>query len=120
MITKDDCTLFSRWIDPVTRVEKFTRIQIRGVMWADRKAANVIKSGLLEADSVAIYIPFARGPLTIKPGDVLVKGLVIDEITSIFTMTDLREKYAKVVTIRSVDENDDGSPNMRHWRIGAG
>ena len=120
MITKDNCTLYSRSVDATTRGEKWTRTQIRGVAWNNRKAANVLRSGLLEADSCAIYIPMARGNLTIKPGDVLVNGLVNDEISSAFTITALRAKYPEVVTVRSNDIQDDGSPHMRHWQIGAG
>ncbi len=57
----------------VAGAESYTREQVVAVFWENRKAANVIKSGLLEADSVSVYVPFASAPaLNPKVGDVLV------------------------------------------------
>jgi hypothetical protein len=117
MRTNADCTLYARSI--VNRVETWTRTHIRAVAWNNRKAANVIKSGMLEADSAAIYIPMAgRTSLVIKPGDVLVRGLVNDEISAAYTMTALRSTYSDVVTVTSVDRMDQGNPALHHWQIG--
>jgi hypothetical protein len=117
MRTNADMTLYSKSI--VAGAEVYTRSQIRQVFWENRKAANVIQSGLLQADSVAVYIPFSRGSITFKVGDVLVKGLVDDEISPSFTITALKAKYADVVTVKSVDTKDFGSASMQHWQIGA-
>jgi hypothetical protein len=119
MKTNADLTLYMGGVNPVTRTEEWTRVQVRAVFWEDRKAANVLRSGNLEADRVAVYIPLARGPLALKIGDVMVKGLVSDEITQNFTMADLRRKYSDVATIRSVDTMDYGSPAMQHWELSA-
>ncbi len=119
MRTNADLTLYSKSVDPATRSEVWMRKLVIGVFWEERKAANVIKSGLLEADSVSVYIPMARGPLAIKAGDVLVKGLVADEISAAFTITQLKAKYPHVVTVRSVDEMSSGSMALRHWEVGA-
>jgi hypothetical protein len=93
---------------------------IAAVHWENRKAANVIASGLLEADSVSVWIPLSLEPSGIGAGDVMVKGNVLDEVNiSTFTMTDLKNKYADVVVVKSVDRYDYGSLAMRHLRIGA-
>lgn len=114
-----DLTIYTMTIDPATRSEIWTRSQVRDVTWEERKAANVIKSGLLEADSLAVYIPMQRGNLNIKIGDVIVRGLVTDAITSAFTITDLKAKYPASAVVRSVDRMDRGSLALRHWQIGA-
>jgi hypothetical protein len=119
MRTNADCTLYTRSIDPATHGEKYTRTQIRSVAWNNTKVANVTKSGLLEADAVSVYIPMARGALAIKAGDVLVKGLVTDELSSSFTLTALKAKYADVVIVTKVDTMAQGSIALWHWQIGA-
>jgi hypothetical protein len=117
MKTNTDLTLYKKSI--VSGEEAWTRQVVVDVFWENRKAANVIKSGLLQADSVSVYIPFARGVMLIMPGDVIVKGAVSDEISSSFTISDLKRKYADVVTVRSVDSMDYGSNHLRHWQVGA-
>lgn len=124
MRTNADCTIYNKSVNPATRSEIWTRQQVRDVQWENRKAANVIRSGMLEADQAAIYIPAASlggdlGNLSTKPGDVIVKGLVVDDIDQNFTISDLKRKYPDVLTIRSVDRMDYGSPALQHWQIGA-
>lgn len=136
MITNADLTIFNKYYDPTSKSEKYQRTQIVGVVWENRKAANVIKSGLISADQVAIYIPFARGANYLQPitwqalsnktgkwtlqiGDFVVKGLVNDSIGSSFTISDLKAKYNDVLSIKSVDTMDRGSIHMRHWQLGA-
>jgi hypothetical protein len=127
-------TLYNKYI--ASGSEKYQRTVIPAVAWENRKAANVIQSGLLAADSVVVYVPLAMGADYLKPnawnaltiktgkwtlaiGDVLVKGTVTDEIITGFTMTDLKAKYDDAVTVHSVDTMDIGSLAMRHWQIGA-
>lgn len=117
MKTPHDMTVYHKSI--VDGAEAWTRQQVPGVFWENRKAANVIKSGLMEADSVAVYVPISPPILSIKVGDVLVKGLVNDVITPSFTISALKKKYADVVTVRSVDTMDYGSRHMQHLQIGA-
>lgn len=113
-----DLTIYVKSIDPDTRTEVWTRQQVRGVFWEDAKAVNVTKSGLLEADRVTVYIPLGRA-IDLKAGDVIVRGLVEDEISPSFTITALRAKYPASATVRSVDRWDRGSPRVRHVQIGA-
>jgi hypothetical protein len=114
--TNSDCTLYNKSV--INGVEAWTRTQIRDVFWEDRKAVTVQRSGLLEADSVAIYIPFTCGVFSFKPGDILVRGLVTDEISAAFTITALKKKYPDIVSIRSVDRMDYGGRHLQHWQIG--
>lgn len=145
MRTNCSITLYNRYV--VSGAEKYQRTQItipsgNCVEWENRKASNVVASGLLTADSAVIYIPFALGAnhldphawqaLTVKTGfwtlavgDVIVKGLVADEIhdavvsppSTAFTMTNLKSKYDDVITVKSVDTFDMGSASLRHWKV---
>ena len=141
MLTNTGITLYNKYIS--SGKELYQRTQISAVKWENRKAANVIKSGLLEADSVTIFISLAVGAKYLKPvawqaaksgkwtlqiGDYVVKGLVSDEIVeavsgppavAAFTMSMLKSKYDDVVQITSVDTMDIGSASMRHWQVGA-
>jgi hypothetical protein len=138
-------TIYNKYVDPSTRSEKWQRTQILAVAWENRKAANVrAMGGALAADQASVYIPFERGAnyeqprawlalvdksdkWTLKEGDIIVKGLVADEIhdavvdppSAAFTVTMLKAKYDDVLTISSVDTRDMGSLNMQHWQIGA-
>lgn len=118
MRTNADLTIYHKSV--VAGAEAWTRQAVTAVMWENRKAANVLRSGLLQADSVTVYVPFARGAISVKAGDVLVKGIVPDEIGAGFTITALKAKYNDVVTVRSVDTMDYGSTALHHWQIGAG
>jgi len=134
MRTNCSITIYNKYIASGT--ETYQRTQILDVEWENRKAANIIKSGLLAADQATIFIPFApaasylapkawlalvskTGKWTLQVGDYLVKGLVTDEITGGFTMTSLKAKYDDVLQIKSVDTKDMGSVGMRHFQIGA-
>lgn len=114
-----DLTLYSRYIEG--GLEKWTRTVIEHVHWENRKAANVIASGLIDANAVDVYIPLhgRAETITIKPGDVIAEGIVTKTINTEYTMTDLRKAYSDVVTVKSVDRYDFGSPRMRHIQIGA-
>jgi len=114
--TNTDMTVYKKSV--ALGVEKWTRSTVTAVMWENRKAANVLRSGLLEADAVTVYVPLARG-LSVKPGDVLVKGIVADTIVGAFTMASLKAKYPNAVMVRSVDTLDYGSAIMQHLEIGA-
>src|SRR5574341_2471167 len=108
MRTFHNLTIYNRYV--TAGVEYYQRAEVRNVKWENRKAANVIRSGLLAADSVAVYIPSLSrvgylapktwqalsnkaGYWTLQEGDVMVKGIVTDEITSVFTVTKLKAKY---------------------------
>jgi hypothetical protein len=127
------CTIYNKYIE--NREERCQRTQIEAVRWEDRKAANVLASGgNLEADKAQLMIPFSRpGYLeprewqaladksnywTLQVGDVIVKGLVTDEITGVFTISDLDRKYDYVLVITIVDTFDT-TVVFPHWKVGA-
>lgn len=114
MHTPHTCTLYHRTL--VAGAESWTRTVIAGVLWEDRRAANVVRSGLLEADRAAVYIPLARG-VTVDVGDVLVRGTVTQTISPSYTMSQLRAAYP-AIQVTSVDRMDYGSPAMQHLQIG--
>lgn len=115
MHTPHTCTLYHRTVS--TSGESWTRTVIEGVLWEDRRAANVVRSGLLEADRAAVYIPLTRAPAAIAPGDVLVKGAVTQTIGAGYTLSQLRAAYT-TIQVTSVDRMDYGSPAMQHLQIG--
>lgn len=140
MIAPNTLTLYNKAI--VAGKETFRRTVIPGVKWENRKAANILQSGLQSADSVAVYIPMQGrdgylspkqyesaeskvGKWTLAVGDYMVKGEVPDEIvgavgeTPAFTTSNLKNKYDDVVRITTVDTMDAGSPHMHHWQVGA-
>jgi hypothetical protein len=120
MRTNADLTIYHKAVDASTRSETWTSSQVRRIAWEDRRGARVSKDGNIKMDEVAVYIPMARGAITIRAEDVIIRGLVSDVIGPTFTITDLKKKYINdCATVRSVDKLDLGSINMRHWMIGA-
>lgn len=119
MQTNTDLTLYSRSI--VSNAESWTRSVIQRVHWENRKAANQAATGLIEANKVTVYIPTLgrTEDITIKPEDVIVEGIVTKEITSSYTMSNLKKDYADVLVVKSVDRKDFGSPQLQHIEIGA-
>jgi hypothetical protein len=136
MKTNCDLTIYNVYVDAATRSEKYVRAQVVGVYWENRRAVNKLRSANLSADKAMIIIPFGRGTAYLEPvqwqalttktgkwtlqeGDIIVKGLVSDELSSSFTASALEKKYNDVLKITSVDVMDQGSLAMRHWRLGA-
>jgi len=119
MNTNTDLTLYSRSVSG--GVESWTRSVIENVHWENRKAANVIASGLLDANKVDVYIPLhgQTAEISIKAGDVIAEGIITKTISSAYTISQLKKDYDDVVTVKSVDRYDFGSPHMHHLRIGA-
>lgn len=118
MRTNADLTIYAKSV--VAGAETYTRSTVLGVMWEDRRAANARQSGDVKADDIAVYIPMARGEISLKAGDVIVRGVVTDTISPAFTITALRAKYPGLVgTVKSVDRMDQGSTRMHHWQVGA-
>lgn len=128
MYTNANITLYNKYYDATTRLDKWKRTQIKGVFWDNCKGANVKKSGMEAADSVVVFILLsvsgyvdpksytgAEGTWTLKPGDKICKGLIDQDFTKI---TDLEKAYDDVHDITKVDKKDFGSANMRHWEVG--
>lgn len=135
MRTNADITIYNKYFDKETRLDKYQRTVLYGVFWDERKAVNRLQSGLEDADKVTIIIPFSvttdkkyvppkafdrlpdkTGYFTLQEGDRVVRGDINFEITG--KVSDLDKEY-EAYTITSVDTKDFGSPHMRHWEVGA-
>jgi hypothetical protein len=135
----------------IAGTETYQRTVIPAVEWENRKAVNGMRSGALSSNSARVFISMALGTNYLKPkawqalttktgkwtlaeGDVIVKGMVTDEIHAAvpysagppivpavpaFTVTSLKNKYDDVLVITSVDTFDMGSEALRHWECGA-
>lgn len=138
MKSNTDMTVYNRYT--IGSAEYYVRHVISEVHWENRKASNVLRSGgNREADQATVFIPKARGVgvfldhktwlllpnedkanyWTLKTDDYIVKGVAEEEITLVFTITRLKEKYPDVLRITSVDFMDFGTPRLHHWQIGA-
>lgn len=131
MYTNADVTIYNRYFDKETRLDKYKRTVMRNVFFDEKKASNRLQSGLESADHVLVLIPFesvtqaefvpyrdfkgAKDTFTLQTGDKIVKGELEYEIDG--GITDLDKKY-ETFTITSVDTKDFGSPHMRHWEVG--
>lgn len=130
-----DITIYNRYFDVETRLDKYQRTVLRGVFWDHKEAVNTIKSGLESADKIFIAIPFSvdttkeyikskgfeklenkTNYYTLQEGDRVVKGVIDFEING--KVSDLDKEY-EAYTITSVDTKDFGSPHLRHWEVGA-
>lgn len=131
MKTNGNITVYNAYFDQATRQDKLKRTQVGPVFIDYSKGANVVRSGLTNANSVIVYIPFtSKGnyqepkefstkPIdekswTLKAGDIIVDGLVDFE----GTIKQIREQFDYVYTITNVDKKDFGSFRMRHFEVG--
>lgn len=128
MLTNCDVTIYNKYTE--NRETKYKKSYIKNVHWEDRKGTNVIQSGLETADQSIVYIPFASGEayqkpkdfkknlkgFTLQAEDILVKGLIEDEFT---TIKNLEKAYDDVRVITKVDTRDYGSFDLQHWEVGA-
>jgi hypothetical protein len=130
MIPNAHITIFNKYID--NRVEKFQRSEIYNCVWQGVSAIARFKEQV-PANTILIMIPFASGLAyqepkawqvdktgwTLQEGDVVVRGLVTDEITDAYGLKQLYAEHQHVVQIASVAAMDEGSPNMQHWEVQA-
>jgi hypothetical protein len=125
-------TIYNRYIH-TDRSEKWQRSEIFNCVWQGVSAIARFKEQV-PANTILILIPFASGAgyaepkawqaskasqWTLQEGDVIVRGLVTDEIDTEYTITSLRAEHQHVVQIASVAAMDEGSPNVQHWEVQA-
>lgn len=117
---------------------------LKGVFYDAVKASNVNASGLEDADSVVLYIPFSveavdgyngmkktfaspkeyeeledkSSAWTLTTGSkcFFVKGEKVASATSSFQ--EINKVYDSVHVVTKIDMKDFGSPNMQHWEVG--
>jgi exosome complex RNA-binding protein Rrp4 len=98
----------------------WTRHEVTPVMWQASEIASSNQQGVTSTDRASVYVPASSGSYAFKKGDVLVKGIVSDVISSSFTISALMAKYSTWVKIRQADYKDYGSPSMHHWELRGG
>ena len=129
----DTVTIYNKIYDKAAGYDKYIRTVIHGVHFEERKGANVIKSGMEQADGVFIAIPYSAPKkafleakdfervidrsevFTLRSGDLVVHGECEKEIENLKEFQKVQEYY----TITSVDFYGFGSPKMQHWEVGA-
>lgn len=119
---------------------EYNSVILRGVFLDLNKRSNVNKSGLSDADSATLYIPFS-----IKPGKTFLppkeyKGkaskanywtlfdggdssgsecyFIKGAIDQAIPYKEAREQYDFVYRVTSVDTRDYGRKCMQHWQVG--
>lgn len=130
MIPNAHITVYNKYIDGTTRTEKYQRAEVFNCVWQGVSAISRFKEQV-QANTLLVLIPFASGAgyqepkawqtdksgWTLQEGDVIVRGLVTDEITGGYTITSLRAEHPNVFTIASVASMDNGFPNVNHWEV---
>lgn len=138
MVTNADITLYNKVYDRDTGTNHYYRTVLKGVNWQDTTAVQPTDKGIVSADVAEIYIPFAvetekqfrkpknfvqepekTGFFTVEAGDLVVQGIVGDELTSAKDEERMKNTYDDVRTIAVVETNDNGSPEMQHWKVTA-
>ena len=112
-------TVYSRWKDG--RDEVWVRTQIAGVSWYGRQGVNISDAGLVTADQYTVRIPNRSlaayvaphawnamknppsGIWTAQSGDVVVKGLAYDEVTT--GIAQITGKYQDSFVVTGVYDN---------------
>ncbi|RGH20324.1 DUF6751 family protein [Anaerostipes sp. AF04-45] len=138
MVTNADITLYNKVYDRDAGANRYYRTVLKGVNWQDTTAVQPTDKGIVSADVAEIYIPFAvetekqfrklknfvqepekTGFFTVEAGDLVVQGIVGDELTSAKDEERMKNTYDDVRTIAVVETNDNGSPEMQHWKVTA-
>ena len=112
MITNSSLTIYHKYFDKITKVDKWKRQEVKNIWWYGGKGANYNK-GLENANEVKIRIPKDINDLNnleIDVGDILVKGIVKKEIS---VQSDLKDY--ETYNIVSIIDNDFGF--NKHFHI---
>lgn len=134
MIPNTDITIYNKYT--VNRSDAYQRAVVRRVVWQSTQAVSGRGSGRLSDNVAAIFIPVASaanyvppkrwrtlaskaGTFTLAEGDLVIRGVVTDEISPTLTVSDLRRVHDDAVTITSVDAMLEGSRAVQHYEVGA-
>ena len=119
----------------------YNSVVLRGVFLDLSKRSNINKSGLSDADSATLFIPFSvdadKDYITPKAYEALldksgywtlfddgnnsgadcyfIKG---EQTADLYPYSTARDKHDYVYQVSSVDLRDFGSISMRHWQVG--
>lgn len=118
-----DITIYNRYTDASSGVDKYQRTVIKGVNWQGKRNGTVSDKGLLLADSTLIFIDKLNNYVSPKRfnklsdeerhkyftfdsnGDKIVKGEVDFEVIGVkpFRIADLENEFDDVINIKSVN-----------------
>lgn len=133
MFTNADMTIYNVIPQKGTEREIYKRTEIKNVFWNESREITNSENGVKKEDAIRIMIPLEslnslekiyKSPkawlsaqkkddaYTFKQKDIVVKGIVKDEIT---TAKDLEQKYDNVFSISSISDNRYGSEEMQHF-----
>lgn len=138
MITNASVTIYNKVYDRDEGSNKYYRTVLKGVNWQDATKVLPSDTGVVSADVAEVYIPFLIDTekkycspvnfnseqekdksFTLAPEDIIVKGVVTDELTKWKDVEHLKNKYGSVRVIAVIETNDNGSPTMQHWKVTA-
>lgn len=114
MLTNGGITIYNKTI--VDRAEVWTRRQIPAVMWQGNRGSRMTAIGLLEADKFSVFIPGIYNAFPLAQGDIVVRGLVEDEIGVSFSVSDLVAKYPDSFRVRQWFDTGIGG-NVQHVKV---
>lgn len=133
MYTNADCTVYNRWLDKEKRRDTWVRTQIHGVFWDSSHAHRHGDKGDISASSVTVCIPadacekpykppkeYASDPsgaYTLAPGDLIIRGMIDEDIGTDTTVAALLQKYDDAYTILSCEDNRYGSQELQHFCV---
>jgi hypothetical protein len=136
MIPNTSITIYNKYVDPTTRTEQWKRTVINNVVWVATQAISQSKDGQMMDNSVNVLMQqsaavnyvdtltwqalVTKGVYwTLQNGDYMVRGAVTDEISSSFTISQLKAKYNEVVMITAFNPKNQGSISLRHFQVDA-
>ena len=111
MITNSSLTIYHKYFDKVSKVDKWKRQEIKNVWWYGGKGANYNR-GLEDVNEVKIRIPKDINDLSdleVEIGDILVKDIIDKEISM---QSDLKDY--ETYNIVSIIDNDFGLNKHLH------
>lgn len=140
-------TIYNASENAATLMNEYNITILRGVFLDISKGANVIKSGLENADSATLFIPFGIDAVngvtgqiqtylnpkeytqaedkslywTVRPGGSGTSDdcfFVKGEVVDQAEFQSINARYNDVFRVSSVDPRDFGSPDMQHWEVG--
>lgn len=138
MQTNGSLTVYNKRYDPIGRRNVYYRTVITDIMWmkgafsrslannerlADVKATiyitleKVAGSYLTPAEWQALETDEERSAkFTLQNGDWILKGEAAEELTNIFTVTNLKNLY-EVLEVKDVDSKDYGPLPLQHLKV---
>lgn len=136
VITNADMTIYNKVYDRDSGSNEYHKTFLKGVNWQSTTQIVPSDNGVISANVAEIYIPFMvdtdkvyKAPrnfindndkedcFTISPGDIVIKGIIEDEITSQNDEKRIKNTFDDVRVIAGADTNDNGSVEMQHWKV---